>query len=301
VDKPARILLTGGNGFIGAHLATHLIGLGAAVTLLLRQRFDEPHRLPGTVAALRRHCQVVYADLCHYDQTLRAIREAAPQQVVHLAAAGVTEPYLAVDTAVRHNITGTLNLVRACFEENSTTRQLIVGRTPGEATAMNVYAASKAAAWTFCTMYGRTHGWPIQGAMIYQAYGPGQASGNLIPAALAAALAGEEFPMTAGTQERDWIHVEDVASGLAAALRAGLTPGVTFELGTGQATAVATVVQYLFELVKRGGRPLPGALPARPGEDARQVANAALTRELTGWQATIPLNEGLRRLVAATK
>jgi UDP-glucose 4-epimerase len=301
VDKIARILLTGGAGFIGAHLAAHLIDRGTAVTLLLREAHREHRQLPARLAALRPHFEVVYADLRHYDLTVRAIREAAPVQVVHLAAAGVTDPFVDVDTAVRHNVTGTLNLVRACFEENGITRQLLVARTPGEATAMNVYAASKAAAWSFCRMYGRTHAWPIQGAMIYQAYGPGQPAGNVLPGALAAALAGEAFPMTAGRQERDWIYVEDVAAGLAAALRADLAPGVTVELGTGRATAVAAVVQQLFELVNRGGRPLIGALPARPGEVARQVANTALTRERTGWQATTPLDEGLRRLVAAAK
>jgi UDP-glucose 4-epimerase len=301
MDKAARILLTGGTGFIGAHLAAHLVGRGAAVTLLLRDAYREQRQLPPRLTAMWPHFEVVYADLRHYDLTVRAIREAAPVQVVHLAAAGVTDPFLDVDTAVHHNVTGTLNLVRACFEENGTTRQLIVGRTPGEVTAMNVYAASKAAAWNFCRMYSRTHGWPIQGAMIYQAYGPGQPAGNVLPAALAAALAGEAFPMTAGVQERDWIYVEDVAAGLAAALQADLAPGVTVALGTGRATAVAAVVQQLFELVNQGGRPLIGALPARPGEEARQVANTALTHELVGWQATTPLDEGLRRLVAAAE
>lgn len=298
MNKPVHILLTGATGFIGTHLAAHLIAQGAAVTLLLRERYADRRQLPPALAALQPHFHVVYADLRNYDLTLRAIREAAPEQVVHLAAAGVTDPFLAVDMAVHHNVTGTLNLVRACFEKNAAIRQLIVGRTPGEETAMNIYAASKAAAWNFCRMYGRTRGWPVQGAMIYQAYGSGQPATSVIPAALAAALAGEEFPMTAGHQERDWIHVDDVALGVAAALRAELGPGVTVELGTGRATAVATVVQQIFDLVNRGGRPLIGALPARPGEEACQVAKAALTRELIGWQAAIPLAEGLRHLVS---
>jgi nucleoside-diphosphate-sugar epimerase len=160
---------------------------------------------------------------------------------------------------------------------------------------MNVYAASKAAAWAFCQMYGRTQQWPIAGATIFQCYGPDQHPHALIPAAFRAALAGEDFPMTAGTQERDWIHVDDVVAGLAAALAADLPAGISFDLGAGQLTAVADVVRLIYALVQRGGQPLAGILPGRPGEEARQVADVSQTHSLLGWQAAIPLAEGLRR------
>jgi nucleoside-diphosphate-sugar epimerase len=164
---------------------------------------------------------------------------------------------------------------------------------------MNVYAASKAAAWAFCEMYARTAGWPIVGGMIYQAYGPGQPSRLLLPAALEAALAGEDFPMTAGLQRKDWVYLDDVVDGLLAALEAGLAPGTTVELGTGVATSVREVVERLYEQVGRGGRPLPGVLPSRPGEEPVQTADAERTALLTGWRATVALDDGLRRLVAA--
>jgi nucleoside-diphosphate-sugar epimerase len=301
MEPAARILVTGATGFIGQHLLTHLAGQGAAVTLLLRETYRQQEMLPPALQSLRGHFAVVCADLRHYDETVQAVQQARPEQVVHLAAAGATDPFLAIDSAVSHNLTGTLNLIRACFEEKGRVHRLLVARTPGETTAMNVYAASKAAAWSFCQMYGRTRRWPIHGAMVYQAYGPGQPAGTLIPAAMTAALAGRDFPMTAGTQERDWIHVADVAAGLVATLQADLEPGSTIELGTGRATAVVRVVRWLYELANRGGRPLAGALPARPGEMAHQVADAGRTRQLTGWQATIPLEEGLRRLVEKSR
>jgi nucleoside-diphosphate-sugar epimerase len=217
--------------------------------------------------------------------------------VVHLAAAGVTDPFLAVDTAVRHNLTATLNLIRACFEKTFTAEQLIVARTPGELTSMNVYAASKAAAWQFCQMYARTQQWPIHGALIFQAYGPGQSERSLIPAAIMAARAGEDFPMTAGTQQRDWIHAQDVAAGLAAMIGRDLLPGQCVELGTGVLTSVAEVVQQIYALVGGRGRPLIGVLPARPGEAETQVADALQTAQLLGWQAQISLSQGLQQLV----
>lgn len=290
------ILVTGATGFIGCHLVRHLVEAGREVTILVREAYGMGERLPRPLATLRPQIEAVYADLRNVKLTVRAVEEAAPEQIVHLAAAGTTNPFLPVNDALRHNLQGTLNLLRAAFEKTFTTRQLIIARTPGERSAMNVYAASKAAAWSFCQMYARTQMWPIQGAMIFQAYGTGQPEKTLIPAAFAAAMAGEDFPMTSGKQERDWIYVHDVVAGIAAMMRCELQPGTTVQLGTGEATSVVQVVREIYALAGCGGRPRPGALPDRPGETPVQVADAASTRALLGWQAKHTLSRGLRQM-----
>lgn len=291
-----RVLVTGATGFVGRALVPHLVQHGFAVTTLLREQSVGPV-WPPEITAVRPHIDVVYADLRNFQLTARAIRDAQPDVVIHLAAVGVSDPFLPVDTAVRHNLTGTINLLRACFEKSTTIQQCIVARTPGELASMNVYAASKAAAWNFCEMYGRTQQWPIHGAMIFQAYGPGQSPRNLIPAAIAAARAGQDFPMTAGTQQRDWIYVTDVAAGLGAIVGVSLTPGETIELGSGQSTSLLDVVEMIYRLTACGGRPLPGTLPSRPGEVEMQVANAAMTKERIGWGTAVTLEEGIKKVI----
>ncbi len=214
----------------------------------------------------------------------------------HLAAVGVGDPFLAVEEALSHNLYGTLKFApcRFCRRcSHVSPRQLIISRTPGEYSAMNPYAASKAAAWQFCRMYARTLGWPIVGAAIFQAYGPGQPPKRLLPAAIMAALEGRDFPMTAGTQQRDWIYVADVAAGLAAIRDAALPPGSTVELGSGRLTSVAAVVEQVYALIGGPGRPDIGALPTRPGEERYQQADAARTRDLTGWQTAVTLENGV--------
>ena len=293
-----RVLVTGGTGFIGRYLVAHLLNeTEHEVLLLLREQYSDPRLLPPDLAKVRAQVTVVYADLRNFQLTVRAVREAEADVVIHLAAAGTTDPFLGVETAVRHNLTGTVNLLRACFEKSTHTQQIIVARTPGELSAMNVYAASKAASWAFCQMFARTQGWPVHGAMIFQAYGPGQPENAVVAAAVRAALAGQDFPMTLGLQQRDWIYADDVAAGLAALLNAPLQTGTTLDLGTGLLTSVAAVVAQIYALVRGNGRPLPGVLPNRPGEDAAQVADVARMRELVGWETAVSLQEGLFKTV----
>lgn len=295
-----RYLMTGATGFIGRALVPRLLPLGE-LTLLVREEYGSGRPLPAPLATLRPHLDVVYADLRSFQLTSRALRTAAPDIVIHLAAAGVSDPFLNVQTALSHNVNGTLNLLRASFESVGTVSQLIAARTPGEATAMNVYAASKAAAWSFCQMYARTAGWPIIGATIFQSYGPGQPSHQLVPAAIDSALRGEPFPLSSGRQKKDWIYIDDVIDGLLATVQTTLRPGATVDLGTGQATPVLDVASTIYAIAGNGGRPLPGALADRPGEEPYQVANAAATAVATGWRSQVELRDGLERTVAAAR
>ena len=293
-----RVLLTGGTGFIGPYVVRALLERGHEVALLVREDYAMGKQMPASLAPLRAQLQLVYADLRNFVLTARALREAQPEAVLHLAAVGATAPFLPIEIALRHNLHGGIHLMRACFARSGGVRKLIMARTPGELSGMNVYAASKAAAWCFAQTFANAYGWPIQGAMIFQAYGAGQPEGALIPAALAAAQRGEDFPMTSGAQEKDWIYVADVAAGLVRGVEMELDAGISFDLGTGQPTPVGHIVARIYALVARGGHPRPGLLPDRPGEAAAQIANAARTAALLGWQPTFSLEEGLRQMIS---
>lgn len=298
-----RVLVTGATGFVGRTLVPVLVATGYDVSVLVQEAYAQVDErpLPDELTAVRSQLQTVYADLRNFRLVVRAVKEAQPDVVFHLAAQGVTDPFLAVDTAVRHNVNGSINLMRACFEKSFTVGRLVMARTPGERSQMNVYAASKAAAWQFARMYAKARQWPIIGAMIFQAYGPGQFARSLIPAAISAARAGHDFPMTAGRQQRDWIFVSDVAAGLLKLMDVELAPGMTLDLGSGQTTAVAEVVQLIYRLTGSSGQPRPGTLPDRPGEDALQIADVEKIFSLTGWRTAVTLEEGLQKTIAAHK
>ena len=297
----SRVLITGGTGFIGKNLVNRLIGENQhEICLLVREPYGMGTPLPAPLNALREKLDLFFADLRTASLVNRAIREAKPEIVIHLAAVGSTDPFLPPHKAVRHNVDGMINLAEACFEKSFTTKKMIVARTPGELTKMNPYAASKLAGWHFCEMYARTRQYPIFGAMIFQAYGSWQPQRAIVPAAMSAALKHEDFPMTAGTQKRDWIHVDDVVSGFQAIMgETKMRPGDTAELGTGECHSVASMVQMIFKISQSEGKPLIGAIPSRPGEAPEQVADAKKSKELIGWQPKFSLKDGLHQMQAS--
>ncbi len=283
-----RVLITGATGFIGRALTRALLADGATVTALVRER---PGRRLGE--GVVEGAEVVEVDLRYAAGVRRAVESAQPTLAVHLAAVGVTDPFLPIGEALRGNLDSTINLLNAVFGRC----RVIVARTPGEIDSINTYAAAKASAWQFCRMFQRTQGWPITAVMPFQVYGPGQPAKTVVGAAVSAAKAGEDFPTTPGEQMRDWVYIDDVTAGIIAASRASRIDGRTIELGTGLGTSVREVVEKVFKLAGQG-RPLIGALPQRPGEPPSQIADADTTEQLIDWRARVSLDEGLRRVIS---
>jgi dTDP-glucose 4,6-dehydratase len=161
----------------------------------------------------------------------------------------------------------------------------------------NAYAASKIAAWAFGRMYWRAWGLPVVTVRPFQVYGPGQPHQSLIPATIRAALSGEDFPMTPGEQERDFVYVQDVVDGMLATVEAAGIEGTSLDLGTGIGHTVRNVVERIWQLMDAEGRVQSGALSYRSGEATRLVADADRTAQLTGWRATTSLEKGLHATI----
>lgn len=288
-----RVLITGATGFVGRLLVPRFIAADIEpVGLALKNDIAKYESW-----AEKQGLDLVPADLRSAAMTADIVAQVQPDRVVHLAAAGVANPTITSSLALEHNVHGTINLINAAFHNPALANppaQLMVIRTPGENHPANAYTASKAAAWSFCQMYAWRYGWPIIGAMIFQAYGPYQPAHTFVQAALRSALAGADFAMTSGKQTRDWIYIGDVVAGLLAATATNLLPGASVDLGTGVPTSLLDVANIVYALVGRGGAPNVGAIPDRAGEEISQVADVSRSAKLLNWQPQIELADGLR-------
>lgn len=135
-------------------------------------------------------------------------------------------------------------------------------------------------------------------------FGAGQKGQMLVPALLGALRQRRHFPMTAGDQTRDVIHVDDVARLIVRCLDEDAQPDV-YNVGTGVETTVIEVVTRVVAESSRvlGADLMPlleaGAIPYRDGEQMRYVMDVSRAHDRLGWKAEVSLEDGIERTVAS--
>jgi UDP-glucose 4-epimerase len=299
-----RVLVTGGAGFIGSALVRHLAGEGVAVRVLDDLSIGRRAYLDG------QPCELVVASLADPDAVRAAV--AGCDAVVHLAArAGIPDSVADPLGTFEANVTQTVGVLDAArragarrFVLASSNAVLGPHQPPADETVLphpaSPYGASKLAGEAYVTAYASTYGIAACALRFSNAYGPRSLHKKSVVAAwLRSALGGGPVTIHGdGEQTRDFVHVDDLAAALAAALEAPQerVAGAVFQVGTGRETTVNELAAALEAAL---GRPLEVRRePARAGDVLRNASRVDRAAEQLGWRATIGLADGLRETAA---
>ncbi|MSQ33658.1 MAG: NAD-dependent epimerase/dehydratase family protein [Dehalococcoidia bacterium] len=306
----ARILVTGGAGFIGSHVVDALVAAGAEVAVVdnLATGHRENLRLPRKDAA--------FAQLDLQDASLLEVfRDQRPESVVHLAAqSSVAVSMRDPGLDARSNILGAINLLRCCQETG--VGKLVYASTGGalygepvylpcdESHAiqpLSYYALSKHTVERYLQLFGATAGLRYAILRFANVYGPRQdpeGEGGVVAIFAHRMLRGEAPTIFGdGEQTRDFIYVGDVVRACLLALEQG--EGQAYNIGTGTQTSVNTIFKQLAQLT--GYRPSaegPAYKPSRPGEVRHIALSPQKAAKELGWRPQVALAEGLQNTVA---
>lgn len=304
-----KILVTGGAGFIGSHVADRFIAEGWSVTVVDDLVSGKRENVPREASF--REISVTSEEFAS------EVRDGKFDVVAHLAAQidvrkSVADPVH--DAQV--NILGTLNLMEALRSSKQQTRVVFTstgGALYGEfTTPPNVedfakdpespYAISKLSAEYYLAYYGRVHNRDSVAVRFGNVYGPRQdPHGEAGVVAIFCGRILNNRPLTIfgdGSQTRDYVYVGDVARSVFLAATRPLPPtgrvdARGFNIGTGKGTSVLELANLLQQAA---GSTVPTEFaPHRPGEQQDSFLDVKKAREILGWAPEVTLAEGLEK------
>lgn len=288
------MLVTGGTGFLGAHLCRRLLKEGCRVVATSR-------RTPvGDGSGIEWRSP----DLEIAKTARRLVAEIEPDLIYHLAGeVGAAPGAERVLPAFNSLLTSTVHLLMAALEEGrprvllagSLTEPDDVGSAP---VPTSPYSAAKWAASGYGRMFAALYELETVILRPFMTYGPGQKPEKLIPYVIESCLQGRAPRLSSGRQRSDWIFVDDVIDGMIAAAVVEGVRGETLDLGSGQLVSIREVVEMIVDLTATRVEPAFGSLPDRPLERER-IADTVRAQQWLGWTSRTTLHEGLRRTVAS--
>jgi UDP-glucose 4-epimerase len=298
-----KVLVTGGAGFIGSHVAEAYVRAGHEVAVVDDLSSGKRHQVPDGATFYEMDVQ---------DAQLRGVFERERPVVVSHHAAQMDVRRSVVDPAfdARVNILGLINVLESARAAG--TRRVLFASSGGAAYGeqeefpateshklepVSPYGVSKRASELYLSCYRAMYGLEYVAMRYANVYGPRQdphGEAGVVAIFARKLLAGETPTINGdGEQTRDYVYVGDLVRANLALLESGFSGALNF--GTG----IETSVNQLFSMLGRacGAAAVERHGPGKPGEQRRSVISPRLAGEIIGWRPAVSLPQGLAETV----
>jgi UDP-glucose 4-epimerase len=307
-EDRVKVLVTGGAGFIGSHIAERLLSRGADVRVLDNFSTGRRENLAGFAADI----DVVEGDIRSYERVHNAVRGC--DAVFHEAALP-SVPRSIADPLTSHatNATGTLNVLLASRDEG--VRRVILASSSsvyGAATGLpkredmptlpiSPYGVAKLAAEQYGRSFYEVYGLETVALRYFNVFGPRQDPASeyaaVIPKFIAALREGRAPVIFGdGEQSRDFTYVDNVVDGNLAALDAPGIGGRVYNIACGERITLNRLAAELRELLGAEAQAEHG--PPRPGDIRHSLADVGRAMTDLGYAPAVDFEAGLRGTVA---
>jgi UDP-glucuronate 4-epimerase len=306
-----RILVTGGAGFIGSHLAEKLLAARHDVVILDDfNDFYDPEIKHANIAGFASDVTVCHADLRDSESVRMVFRREKPEAIVHLAArAGVRpsiqQPRLYYDT----NVIGTLHLLEAArvtgverfiFASSSSvygaSKTVPFSEDEHLIQTLSPYAATKIAGEFLCSSYAHLYQMRVVALRYFTVYGPRQRPDLAIHQFTRRIHTSQPIDQFGdGNSRRDYTYVDDVIQGTMAALDYKGPLYDVFNLGESETIQLKDLISAIENAL--GKKAEINRLPEQPGDMPRTYADISKARKLLAYNPTTKFTEGLPKFI----
>ena len=286
--------MTGASGFIGHPALSELVRRGDDVHAVTSR--PEPALIEGV-----RWRRVDLGDRLAVDALIEAVE---PEQLLHLAwhaepghiwSAPMNvvwvERSLALLRAFARRGGRRVVMAGTCAEYDWTSPEDALNERMSPLEPTTLYGIAKDGLRRVASGYAEEVGVEFAWGRVFFVYGPREPVHRVVPTVIRALLAGAQADLTRGTQIRDFLHVDDVAGAIVSLLGSAVVGPVN--IASGQAVTVADITDELGRLLQRPDLVRRGALPDRPGDPARLVADVSRLQDEVGFRARWQLFDGL--------
>ena len=305
MKNSTRLLVVGGNGFIGHHIVNHALQLGWEVTSL-----DISSSIShGEASSPVQH---VVANITDSHSLKAALQNKSFEYVINCG--GYIDHALFFHggrNVFTVHFEGVLNLVEN-LNRDALKAFINIGSSDecGNAPAPQVetqreapispYSLGKTAAAHFLQMLYRTESFPGTTLRLFLTYGPGQDFHRFLPQIINACLKNQSFPTSRGEQLRDFCFVQDVVDAVFATFNCQSARGEVMNISSGKPVSIRQVIETVQQLIGKG-EPRFGEIAYRPGENMELYADISKARTLLKWKPKISLDQGLEKTIKWVK
>lgn len=309
--EPECVLITGGAGFIGSHTAEKLLSDGRAVVIV--DNFDpfySEKQKHANLRAIQKRGKIEFyeADIRDKNRIEKAFREQPIDAVIHMAARPGPRP--SVGNAREYhdiNVVGTLNMLELSAQAGvgnfifaGSSSVYTEMPTPFHESApadrpYSPYAATKRACEMLAFTYSRLHSLPVSSLRFFTVYGPRMRPDLMIHKFTRLIDSGRTLPIYGdGSAQRDYTYIEDIVSGVAAAL-ASPSQFEIYNLGNSKTVPLMQVVDLLERLI--GKKANCRFMQANPSDAPITYADIGKAKAALGYNPTVSIEEGLEHFV----
>ncbi|MBS6041966.1 MAG: GDP-mannose 4,6-dehydratase [Clostridium baratii] len=317
------ILITGGAGFIGSHLSERLLKEGNKVFIIDNfNDYYDPKIKRNNVEEVKKTCLVNNIPLDNYkvfegdirdNDFLKEVFTNKVDSIMHLAAmAGVRpsiqNPSLYYDV----NITGTVNLLERCRENNikqfvfassssvyGNNEKIPFSESDRVDNPISPYAATKKSGELLCHTYHHLFDMNIACLRFFTVYGPRQRPDLAINKFTTLIMEDKEIPFYGdGTTSRDYTYVEDIVSGIVSSINYVNKEEKVFEIfniGGDKTVSLNEMVETIEEVL--GKKAKLNRLPMQPGDVNRTCADISYSKKMIGYNPQTSFKEGIRKFI----
>lgn len=160
----------------------------------------------------------------------------------------------------------------------------------------SIYGKSKYLATKFLLKKYKEENFPVVVFRLFQAYGPSQSINRLIPITIDSCLNRQKFSCSSGNQLRDFIFIDDVINAIYLSLNNKNAIGEILNIGTGKPKKVKEVISFIRKLVKKGS-PQFGKIKMRKDEIKIVFPNIKKIKKILNWKPKVKFDSGLKNTI----